>query len=588
MPSLHRRRLLASGAAVTGVAIAGCIGGGDDDDDGDDDREIIDPDDYSYDRDPPDDPEAAVGGEVRFAQDNARAEDFDPVIANDLYSAEVYDWVFDGMYEWTDELQLEPKIATDMPDVEEDGTRLIYEIRDDVEFSDGTPLTSEDVEHTVIAPVLEATDNQGTFSLIERTEIIDEHSIQLDLRFAETQWQMQTQAFNVVSKEHRLEDPDAYDDATPDELPEAADEDLVEELTGYVNDDYNVNPVGNTIGSGPYEFVEFTENEAAVLELRDDYWDDDVEAYVERLVLEAVEEDPTRMSAIEAGDYDVTTDIVNDDLPGLADNDDLQVHVDESPSYMYMAFNCTDEADTSDPDIRRGICHAFSMDDFVRINMNNTATAIPAPVPPIADVEFGFPMDEWSEELYPSYDPDLAEELLEENAPDDFNPTILAPAGDPREDLAEHIATRLDEIGFDATVNGVDFGTLTDMYNTGDPDDYEMYLLGWTGGPDPNAYLYSLFHEDMAGVTQGHFYEGQGDFHDKIAEARGLQDVDERRELYIDVIEEILEYLPVLPAYSMHNTLVNQTHLRDVHGHPAAGTAPRWASRGYGSIWVDN
>ena len=142
-------------------------------------------------------------------------------------------------------------------------------------------------------------------------------------------------------------------------------------------------------------------------------------------------------------------------------------------------------------------------------------------------------------------------------------------------DEAERV---VDELGYDAEVQSLDFATLTDTYISGDADDYEMYILGWTGGPDPDVYFYNLFHEENAGVTQGHFYEGSDDFHDNIIDARETADQDERRELYTEVIDEIVEEVPVMPAYSEHNTIAAQEYVSDLEPHPNVSYNPQLVS----------
>ena len=71
-----RRRVLVTGVSAGAIALAGCIGGnGDDDGDG----EIIDPDEYDYERDEPDDEDAAMESTMVYTQELERDDDFDPV-----------------------------------------------------------------------------------------------------------------------------------------------------------------------------------------------------------------------------------------------------------------------------------------------------------------------------------------------------------------------------------------------------------------------------------------------------------------------------------------------------------------------------
>ncbi|ELY64287.1 ABC transporter substrate-binding protein, partial [Natronococcus jeotgali] len=275
---------------------------------------------------------------------------------------------------------------------------------------------------------------------------------------------------------------------------------------------------------------------------------------------------------IRSANTDAIAGIPNDDWDVLEGEDGVQLHGAESPSYMYMAFNCNDGA-TTNPEVRRAVAHAFSMEEFIQENGENVTSPMYSPVPPVVNEVWGFPEEEY-QDLLPEYDPDEAESLLNEHAPDGWEPTIITPEG-IRAQLAERIATRLDEIGYGADVQVLDFATLVDTYVTGEADDYEMYLLGWTGGPDPDFYLYSLFHESQAGVNQGHFYEGSDGFHEDILAARQSADQEERYELYEPVIREIVEELPALPAFTQDNTMASRDYVQDLQAHPEVTNNPR-------------
>lgn len=543
-----RRRVLAASAGLSIAALAGCIGGTDDDED----PEV---EDYQYDREEPDDEETARGGSLTFLQSEERDDDYDPVHTFDSYSQQVVNLLFDSLYEWTDELELEPNIATDFPEEERDGERWLFEIRDDAEFHNGDPVTAEDCTVMFTQTIEEESPLITQYEMVEDVEHIDDHSFQVDLEHPFGPWEMMTMAVPAIPREHR-------EDVGPDE--------------------FNEDPVG----CGPFQWADYQPGEYVVLERWDDYWGEPM-PYLEEIEFRHTPDDSSRISQILAGDVDLIEEIPSGAWDEVDDADDVRLHIGESPSYMYLAFNCND-GETTDPDVRRAVAHSFSLRDFVEDEMGVTADPLVSPIPEITDEGGGwdFPMEEW-EEAMPDYDPDEAEALLEEaGVPDDWEPIILAPEGGAREALAERVAVRLEEIGYGAHVNAVGFGTLVEQSRTGNADDYEMYLLGWTGGPDPDAYYYNLLHESGEELTQGHFYEGQGEFHDRIEEARLSTDQDDRRELYVQVTEEIIEYLPMLPAYTEHNTLAAGDHVRDLHVHPEVSTNPRFVSE-YGNVWLD-
>lgn len=510
MSAITRRRVLASGAAISAAAIAGCIGG------------------------------SGSDGEVfHFTQEQSREEQFDPVISNDAYSFQVIQLVFDGLYEFDEGLELQPNLATGEPTVERDGTRYIFEIEEAAAFHNGDDVTAADVAHSFTAPVEEETENAAEYDMIESTEVVDDYQLQVDLgEEPYGPFELQTMGVTVVPESVRTDDRDAF----------------------------NTDPVG----SGPFTFAELQENEYVEIERWDDYWGD-LDPNLERVRFEAHDDEAGRVSDIRSENTDAIAGIPNDDWDVLEGEDGVTLHSAESPTFMYMAFNCN-EGPTANADVRRGIAHSFSMSDFIESNGANVTSPMYSPIPPVVNEVWGFPADEY-QDLLPDYDPDEAQSLLDEHAPDGFEPTIITPEG-IRAQLAERIATRLDEIGYGADVQVLDFATLVDTYTTGSADDYQMYLLGWTGGPDPDFYLYSLFHESQEEINQGHFYEGSDGFHEDIAQARNSADQDERYDLYEPVIREIVEELPALPAFTQDNTMASRDYVQDLQAHPEVTRNP--------------
>src|SRR5690625_1658442 len=53
------------------------------------------------------------------------------------------------LYQDPETLELSPWIATDLPEINEDATEFTFDIRTDVTYSDGTPLTAENVVRNI-------------------------------------------------------------------------------------------------------------------------------------------------------------------------------------------------------------------------------------------------------------------------------------------------------------------------------------------------------------------------------------------------------------------------------------------------------
>jgi ABC-type oligopeptide transport system substrate-binding subunit/DNA-binding SARP family transcriptional activator len=79
----------------------------------------------------------------------------DPAMADDLFSVGVIHQLFSGLVEWTIEMGVVPDVARSW-EVLEGGRKYVFHLRDDVRWSDGTPVTAGDFEYAwkrVLDPV---------------------------------------------------------------------------------------------------------------------------------------------------------------------------------------------------------------------------------------------------------------------------------------------------------------------------------------------------------------------------------------------------------------------------------------------------
>ncbi len=559
--SITRRDLLASGVAVTGGLLAGCTGdgGGDGDGDGDGGMTTTEPMDGDGDGDggmpgiePPDNPDREM--DLHITQQVEPAHDYDPVVLNDVYTFRIASHIYDGLYEYGPGLELQPKIADGMPEVHDDGTRYVIDLKDNPEFANGDPVTAEDVVASFTAPVEEETDNFSSYNMIDEATAIDETSVEIDLGDEPYgPFTTVTTSVSVHNKSVRQEDKEAY----------------------------NSDPVG----SGPYELVDWTQGDFADIRLRDDYWDaDNVNAYVDEARFISVEDDAARVSRIRAGDTDLIQGVPPADFSVLENESGVEVLSDASISYFYAAFNCN-EGPTQDPDVRRGVAHAFSMSQFVSETVEPAGASVTSPIPDVVADEWDFPIEEWGNKEA-TLDQEMAADLLSDE--DGWSPRIIVPPDDIREQLGELIAGRLREVegvNIDPNVQRLDWGPFLEQFATGNSDDYAIYTLGWAGAPDPDVFLYPLFHESSEGTNQGHYY-ADPEFHDKIDQARNSPDFDERRQLYIEIVNEILEQKVALPAYSLTNSYAHGNHVRNLTVHPSSSLNPRLATE-YAGVWTE-
>src|SRR6266852_7730307 len=81
---------------------------------------------------------------------------FDPALSTDTNSIAAINLVFTGLVELDDNLKIQPQLASSY-DLASDGLTWTFHLRPNLKFSDGTPLTSEDVVYSINRALLPAT-----------------------------------------------------------------------------------------------------------------------------------------------------------------------------------------------------------------------------------------------------------------------------------------------------------------------------------------------------------------------------------------------------------------------------------------------
>jgi len=460
--------------------------------------------------------------------------DMDPVVINDVPSTQIANQIYDGIYEYDEGVGIVPKIASDHPTVERDGTRFIVPLRDDAEFHNGDPVTAEDVVHTVLAPAEEQTENAAEVDMVESADIIDETTVQFDLAYPFGAFEVAL-VRNVVNESVRTDDTEAY----------------------------NTDPVG----SGPYQLVEWEPEDFATLERWDDYWDDSNGLpNVATIEFDPIEEQTTRVTELETGNVDIIETIPPQLYETVRNNDNATIDEEPGVGYFYLAFNCG-EGPTADPLVREAVDYCFSMDQAIENFVEPSGVRQVSPYPRTMAEEWDMPLDDWGD-ISHDRDLDMAEDLFDEAGVDmDYDWRIIVPPDDMREQIGISLGDGLQNVGFDnVEVQRLDWGTFTDAYQSGDEDDFNMYTLGWSGSPDPDAFAYHLLSQETEGVTNGTFHE-YDEASDMITQARESADRDERRQLYIDATTELLEGRVHIPAYNLNNSYGIHDRVSDFGSH---------------------
>lgn len=273
---------------------------------------------------------------------------------------------------------------------ESDGNTWTFTLRD-ANFSDGSPVTAEDVKASLerlVDPDLGAATASLWADVLVSIEAPDETTVVIT-----TTEPLGTLLANI-----------SVLNISPAEQLRPIQKELQLEL----------GTATLPIGSGPYKLESHTSEQEVVLVVNENYWGE--APNIERLEYIYIPELTARYTALETGELDFTWGVPPDQLPRLQELDELTVEILPSSSIYLIYMNGSREP-FDDVNVRLALRHAVDMDQIAADlfpDFGEVATA------PVARGVFGYAEQEPYE-----YDPELATSLLAEaGLPDGFSSTL--------------------------------------------------------------------------------------------------------------------------------------------------------------------
>ncbi|GAB4382349.1 MAG: ABC transporter substrate-binding protein [Elainellaceae cyanobacterium] len=252
--------------------------------------------------------------------------------------------------------------------------------------------------------------------------------------------------------------------------------------------DYGI--AGSTaVGTGPFKFVEWRTGDRVVLEKNADYWNGEPAA--DQLVFRIIKEPAARLAELRAGSIDFTVDLAPDQLAELQGDSNLAEVRRPSFNVGYLALNPSYEPLAS-KEVRQAIAMAINRKAIVDSFWSGLGVTDSHFTPPSMQEYQDANLGEYE------YNPEKARELLTQAGyPDGFDLELwYMPVSRPYyptpKPIAEAFAADLGEIGINVTLNTKDWAAyLEDRQKA---PGFQAFMLGWTGDyGDPDNFLYAHF-----------------------------------------------------------------------------------------------
>ncbi len=363
-----------------------------------------------------------------------------------------------------------PALATSWT-TSEDGKTWTFEIRPDVTFHDGEPLTAD----AVVASIEAAKDHAGAsfiWAPLESVTATGPLTVEMQLSYAAPLDLIASSLYGawIVS-------PKALEAVATD--------------PGYFEAGAGVDG-----GTGPYTIESYTPDTEVLLKAYPEYWGgwDDVDHY-DQVLVTIIPESIDQQQALDGGDVDIAFSVPLESIGTYEANPDFTI-VDEPSFFNYVGLFNTQRAPLDDPKVRQALSYAIPYDDIIAVGTQGYGTQSHGPVP--AGV---YPYDP-SVPQY-TYDLDKAKALLAEAGHEGGGfPIEITYAAENQNEarFAPLLQDSFAQLGIDVTLTPMQFNQQWERAK-GDPAGRQdmFLLLYWPTYSDAGSdNMWSLFHSSEA------------------------------------------------------------------------------------------
>lgn len=455
---------------------------------------------------------------------------FNTINSSDAAAVFLEKFMFDSFLEMTAPGEFVPKLAESFET--ENNKTFTIKINQEANWSDGTPVSAEDVAFTLnmianpksetaiggYLTVLEGLDENGKLpegvTEIPSVQIIDEKTIQFTTKTTVDENMIKEQIGSklLILPKHVL------GDVAPENLQK---------------DPFMQNP---TVTNGPFKYVKYAKDQYVEFVKNEDYYLG--EPKLEKLFVKIMPS-ANLVAQLQTGEIHMNAaggigKISVQDYETVSGFENISTTTEKTFNYQNITFN-TEKI--TDKKVRQAIAYAIDRQSIVDKLLQGQAEIVDGPYTssnPYLNTEL---------ELY-SYDPEKSKSLLEE-ANYDFSQTLdlVVPIGNKvREQSADIIAQNLEAVGIKVNITTYDAPTSMSVARSGD---FDLILMGISNIVDPDVTNY------YSSGAPSNFPKYTNRKVDELLKAgKEEADVENRKEIYNELQSIWQDELPIFTLYS--------------------------------------
>lgn len=359
-------------------------------------------------------------------------------------------WVFDPLVRYTQKMEFEPRLATRWERL--DDLTMRFYLKKGVKFHSGNPFTAHDVKFT-FERFFKSPDFKGLFTPFEGCYVVDDHTVDIKTKKPYALLiNMATYIFPMDKKFYSgVDDTGQPKDAVVKIGPSFA--------------------LKNESGTGAFKVTYWEQGAKYTFERFADYWDKNCPSNVDKMIVNQIKEDATRVAALLSGDVDFISPVPPQDFGRIERDKNVNLFTFSGGRIITVQLNQKRRPELADRRVRQAIVHAVNNVGIAQKIMKGTAT------PAAQQSPKGYAGHK--ETLVPRYDLAKAKALMKEAGLEKgFTCTMIAPNNRYVNDekIAEAFSSMLAKINIKVNLKTMPKAQYWDEFDARAAD---IQMIGW-------------------------------------------------------------------------------------------------------------
>ena len=321
------------------------------------------------------DTSGATEGDWIIIRDLADAEKLNPIVTNDASADEIDSYLYETLNN-LDEISFDliPYLA-DLPTNSDDHLTYTYHLKKNITFSDGHPMTGEDVVFSLKAiknPYVDDAALRNYFEMVKKAEVDPNDPYTVKFTMSRPYWRAlySNGSFRICPK-HILDPQDLNSKISWEELVDAKlakNNPNIQKFAEFLNSEQVSRDPKYVVGTGPYILENWKTGQAITLKRNPNYWDKQhTPSYPDKIVYKTIQDNSAALVSAKNKEVDVMAVVQPVDFYKNLENAeqfDLLKAKPSEPVYSYIGWNETNVL-FQDPKVRMALAYCVDRKEMI-------------------------------------------------------------------------------------------------------------------------------------------------------------------------------------------------------------------------------